>query len=241
MTVRPLTISGAYLVTSRSFPDERGDFFEVYREDVLAEVLGYRPRMAQTNYSVSRRNVLRGVHGAAVPPGLAKLVMCLRGSMLDFVIDLRVGSPTFGRWDMIVLDGRDASSVYVEEGLGHAFLSLDDDTCVQYQLSGLYEPRDVITVHPLDPEIGLPLAFAGTPILSDRDAAAPTLREAAELGLLPSYDACEALLDARRRPTAGSGVLARSRARSLAWRTSRRRARRTRSALWPSSSAGLPS
>nr|AZO92751.1 Rif-Orf8 [Micromonospora okii] len=241
MTVRPLTISGAYLVSSRSFPDERGDFFEVYREDVLTEVLGYRPRMAQTNYSTSRRNVLRGVHGAAVPPGLAKLVMCLRGSMLDFVVDVRTGSPTFGQWDMIVLDGRDASSVYVEEGLGHAFLALDDDTCVQYQLSGLYEPRDVVTVHPLDPEIGLPLAFAGTPILSDRDAAAPTLREAAERGLLPSYDACRALLDARRQPVDVVDAHARSQPRSMAWRTSRRRARQTRAALWRSPSARLPS
>ncbi|WP_091293741.1 dTDP-4-dehydrorhamnose 3,5-epimerase family protein [Micromonospora halophytica] len=194
MTVRPLDISGAFLISSRSFTDERGAFFEVYREDVLTDVLGYQPpKIVQTNYSVSRSNVLRGIHGAAVPPGLAKLVTCVRGSMLDFVVDLRTGSPTFGKWDMIVLNGRDAASLYVEEGLGHAFVALDDDTCVQYQLSELYRPQDVITVHPLDPEIGLPLRLPAAPVLSDRDAAAPTLREAAERGLLPSYDSCMAL------------------------------------------------
>ncbi|WP_328345857.1 dTDP-4-dehydrorhamnose 3,5-epimerase family protein [Micromonospora sp. NBC_00421] len=193
MTVRPLDIDGAFLISSRSFTDDRGVFFEAYREDVLAEVLGYPPKLVQTNYSVSHRNVLRGVHGAAVPPGLAKFVTCVRGSMLDFVVDLRTGSPTFAKWDMIVLDGRGASSIYVEEGLGHAFVALDDDTCVQYHLSELYRPQDVITVHPLDPEIGLPLRLPGAPVLSDRDAAAPSLREAVERGLLPGYDACLAL------------------------------------------------
>jgi dTDP-4-dehydrorhamnose 3,5-epimerase len=197
MTVRPLDIDGAFLISSRSFVDDRGVFFEAYREDVLAEVLGYQPKLVQTNYSVSHRNVLRGVHGASVPPGLAKFVTCVRGSMLDFVVDLRTGSPTFGTWDMIVLDGRGASSVYVEEGLGHAFVALDDDTCVQYHLSELYRPQEVVTVHPLDPEIGLPLRLPGPPVLSDRDAAAPSLRESVERGLLPSYDACLALRKAR--------------------------------------------
>ncbi|MFI9639177.1 dTDP-4-dehydrorhamnose 3,5-epimerase family protein [Micromonospora sp. NPDC051925] len=204
MTVQPLDISGAFLISSRSFSDERGAFFEAYREDVLTEVLGYQPKIVQTNYSTSHRNVLRGIHGAAVPPGLAKFVTCVRGSMLDFVVDLRTGSPTFGAWDMIVLDGRGASSVYVEEGLGHAFVALDDDTCVQYQLSELYRPQDVVTVYPLDPEIGLPLRLPDAPILSDRDAAGPTLREAVERGLLPSYAACLALRAARAQPPVGS-------------------------------------
>jgi dTDP-4-dehydrorhamnose 3,5-epimerase len=202
MTVRPLTIGGSFLVSSVSFGDERGDFFEVYREDVLTEALGYRPKFVQTNVSTSCRNVLRGVHGATTPPGLAKFVTCLRGSLLDFVVDVRLGSPTFGRWDMIVLDAHGGTAVYVEEGLGHAFVALQDDTCVQYQLSDLYRPAEVLTVHPLDPEIGLPLELPGEPILSDRDAAAPTLREAGALGLLPDYDECLALRAARRQASA---------------------------------------
>ncbi len=199
MTVRPLGIDGAHLVSSKSFGDDRGDFFEVYREDVLSEALGYRPRFLQTNVSTSCRNVVRGVHGAMTPPGLAKFVTCLRGSLLDFVVDVRTGSPTFGQWDMIVLNQYGGTAVYVEEGLGHAFVALEDDTCVQYLLSDLYRPAEVLTVQPLDPEIGLPLNLPGEPILSERDAAAPTLREAGELGLLPRYEECLALRAARVR------------------------------------------
>nr|AXL06418.1 dTDP-4-dehydrorhamnose 3,5-epimerase [uncultured bacterium] len=204
MTVRPLRIGGSFLVSSVSFGDERGDFFEVYREDVLTEALGYRPKFVQTNVSTSCRNVLRGVHGATTPPGLAKFVTCLRGSLLDFVVDVRLGSPTFGEWDMIVLDAHGCTAVYVEEGLGHAFVALQDDTCVQYQLSDLYRPAEVLTVHPLDPAIGLPLELPGEPILSDRDAAAPTLSEAGALGLLPDYDTCLALRAARTQASAGA-------------------------------------
>lgn len=225
MTVRPLDISGAFLLSSRSFTDERGAFFEVYREDLLAEVLGYPPKILQTNYSTSHSNVLRGIHGASVPPGLAKLVTCVRGLMLDFVIDIRTGSPTFGKWDMIVLNGHGASSVYVEEGLGHAFVALVDDTCVQYQLSELYRPQEVVTVHPLDPEIGLPLRLPAAPLMSDRDAAAPTLREAAELGLLPSYDACMALRGTRPELTDGSVASARDVSRRSAVMRARAAAR----------------
>jgi|SRR6184192_1548994 len=199
MTVRPLEIDGSFLVTARSFGDDRGDFFEIYREDVLIEALGYAPRIMQTNISTSCRNVVRGVHGAATPPGLAKFVTCLRGSLLDFVVDVRTGSPTFGQWEMIVLNGHGRTAVYVEEGLGHAFIALEDDTCIQYQLSDLYRPAEVLAVHPLDPEIGLPLNLPGEPILSDRDAIAPTLREAGELGLLPSYDKCVAMREARQQ------------------------------------------
>ncbi|HEY4022626.1 MAG TPA: dTDP-4-dehydrorhamnose 3,5-epimerase [Pseudonocardiaceae bacterium] len=198
MTVRPLEISGAYLISSRSFGDERGEFSEVYREDVLTEALGYRPRIVQANCSISHRNVLRGIHGATMPPGLAKFVTCVRGTMLDFIVDLRTGSPTFGQWHMSVLDAHGATALYLEEGLGHAFVALADDTCVQYQLSELYRPAEVLTVHPLDPEIGLPLTLPGEPILSDTDAAAPTLREAAEQGLLPSYAQCLELRQARQ-------------------------------------------
>ncbi|WP_344859172.1 dTDP-4-dehydrorhamnose 3,5-epimerase family protein [Amycolatopsis ultiminotia] len=206
MSVRPLDIDGAFLVSSRSFGDARGDFFEVYREDVLAEALGYRPKFLQANVSTSCRNVVRGVHGASTPPGLAKYVTCLRGSLLDFVVDVRTGSPTFGQWDMMVLNAHGGTAVYVEEGLAHAFVSLEDDTCVQYLLSDLYRPAEVLTVHPLDPEIGLPLKLPGEPIVSDRDAAAPTLSEAGALGLLPEYDTCLALRDARVRLSAASAA-----------------------------------
>src|SRR5437763_15385965 len=91
MTVRPLEIDGSFLVTAQSFGDDRGDFFESYREDVLIEALGYAPRIMQTNISTSCRNGVRGVHGAATPPGLAKLVNGPRGTLMDFGVDGRRG------------------------------------------------------------------------------------------------------------------------------------------------------
>ncbi|MFG1751911.1 dTDP-4-dehydrorhamnose 3,5-epimerase family protein [Streptosporangium sandarakinum] len=200
MHVRQMAVPGAFLVTAERFDDERGTFYEAYREDVLAEALGHPPKVVQTNFSVSHRGVLRGIHGAVVPPGLAKLVTCVRGAVLDAVVDLRAGSPTFGRYEVTVLDHRSRACVYLSEGLGHAFLALEDDTCVQYQCSETYRPRDVITVNPLDPEIGLPFRTPEPPILSPGDAAAPTLREALERGLLPSYQDC---LDHHRAPAAG--------------------------------------
>jgi dTDP-4-dehydrorhamnose 3,5-epimerase len=188
--VREMDIPDVFLITTERFGDERGLFYESYREDVLSEVLDHPLRIVQANYSVSHRNVLRGIHGAAVPPGQAKIVSCLRGTALDFSIDLRVGSPTFGRYEMVVLDQHSCASVYLGEGMGHAFLALTDDTCMHYQCSTTYVPQDVITVHPLDPEIRLPFRLPEAAILSPTDTAAPTLAEAAERGLLPSYEDC---------------------------------------------------
>ncbi|TMR36757.1 dTDP-4-keto-6-deoxy-D-glucose epimerase [Nonomuraea zeae] len=202
MHVRRLAIPDALLITAERFDDERGLFYEAYREEVLAEALGHPLRVVQSNFSVSRRRVVRGVHGAAVPPGLAKIVTCVRGTVLDAVVDLRVGSPTFGQHALTVLDQRARASVYLGEGLGHAFMALTDDTCVQYQCSQPYRPQDVITVHPLDPELGLPFALPEPPIVSGHDAAAPTLQEALERGLLPSYQSCVDYHDSLRTAAA---------------------------------------
>ncbi len=190
LDIRPLEIPDVFLITSKEFADDRGIFYEAYREDVLAEALGHPLRIVQTNYSVSHRHVLRGIHGAAVPPGQAKIVTCVSGAVLDFAVDLRVGSPTFGKYEMTVLDDRTRAAVYLGEGLGHAFLALRDGTRVQYQCSTMYVPEDVITVDPLDPRIGLPFRLPEPPIMSPNDAKAPTLEELADSGRLPTYEAC---------------------------------------------------
>ncbi|UNO43953.1 dTDP-4-dehydrorhamnose 3,5-epimerase family protein [Streptomyces sp. MST-110588] len=190
MQVRSLGIPDVLLVTSTSFDDERGQFFETYREDALSEAVGRPVRIVQTNVSVSRRGVLRGIHGTAVPPGQAKLVSCLRGAVLDFAVDLRVGSPTFGAYEMTVLDARSAAAVYLGEGLGHAFYAMEDDTCVQYQCTAGYVPQDVITVDAFDPDIGLPLRLPRPPVMSPGDTDAPSLRALLDAGRLPSYEDC---------------------------------------------------
>ena len=147
--------------------------------------------MKQANHSVSSRGTLRGVHFADVPPGQAKYVYCTRGAVLDVVVDLRVGSPTFGVSDSVRLDDQDRRGIYLSEGLGHAFLALTDDANVTYLCSEPYAPGREHGVHPLDPELDLPWP-EGDHLLSDKDAAAPTLAEARASGLLPDYAQCTA-------------------------------------------------
>src|SRR5690606_18710753 len=97
--------------------------------------------LRQANCSVSSARVLRGLHFARVPPSQAKYVTCVRGSVFDVVVDIRVGSPTFGRWDAVRLDDRDRRTIYISEGLGHAFLALEDDSTVMYLCSAQYDPQ----------------------------------------------------------------------------------------------------
>jgi dTDP-4-dehydrorhamnose 3,5-epimerase len=197
--IRELSIPDSYEITPKQFGDDRGVFLEWYRHDVLAEAVGHPLDLRQANTSVSKRGVVRGIHFADVPRGQAKYVTALHGAVLDFVVDIRIGSPTFGRWDTVLLDTVDRRAIYLSEGLGHAFVALTDDATVSYLVSDVYSPTAEHGVSPLDPEIALAFpAAAGEPLLSPKDATAPTLAEAAEAGLLPNYDDV-------RRYTAGLG------------------------------------
>ena len=192
MRFRELTIEGAFEITPRQFPDERGVFLESFRGDLLAEHVGHRLDVVQTNVSVSARGTVRGIHFADVPPSQAKYVTCLSGSLIDYVVDLRVGSPTFGQWDSVLLDTTDRRAVYLAEGLGHAFCALEDGTTALYLCSAAYNPRREHGIHPLDPDLALEFpAGLESPTLSPKDATAPTLTQAREQGLLPSYAACQ--------------------------------------------------
>ena len=204
MQYRELAVPGAWEVTPRQFGDPRGVFLEWFKEAPFAEAAGHSLALAQANLSVSAAGVLRGVHFADVPPGQAKYVTCARGAVLDVVVDLRVGSPTFGTWDAVLLDDVDRRAVYVPEGLGHAFCSLEDDSTVLYLCSAPYAPGREHGVHPLDPELGIAWPTTGrdgrplTHQLSDKDAAAPTLAQAREQGLLPRAEDVTAFLDGLR-------------------------------------------
>ena len=112
MEITPLSIAGAYVITPRQFPDGRGVFLESFRGDKLAEQLGHRPDIVQTNVSVSARGTVRGIHFADVPPSQAKYITCLSGALVDYIIDIRVGSPTFGQWESVLLDTVDRRAVY---------------------------------------------------------------------------------------------------------------------------------
>jgi dTDP-4-dehydrorhamnose 3,5-epimerase len=192
--IRELPIAGAFEVTPRVHGDERGAFLEWFRADRFAEATGHRFTLAQANASVSAVGTLRGIHFAELPPSQAKWVTCLRGAVVDVIVDLRVGSPTYGTWDQVVLDDTDRRAAYLSEGLGHAFMALEDDTVVSYLCSTPYAPGREHGVHPLDPAIGIEWPTTGRdgaalkPLLSPKDEQAPTLAEAEAAGLLPSYD-----------------------------------------------------
>jgi dTDP-4-dehydrorhamnose 3,5-epimerase len=186
--VRELSIPDAYEVATDVFPDDRGLFVNPFRGDVLAEAIGRPLQVVQANHSASRRGVVRGVHFALLPPGQAKYVYVPRGSALDIVVDIRIGSPAYGRHEVVRLDDRDLNAVYLAEGLGHCFVALEDDTVMSYLCSTGYAPDREKGISPTDPALALPLP-AGA-VLSPRDTAAPSLAEAAEQGLLPTYDDC---------------------------------------------------
>ena len=192
MDVRALGIEGAWEITPRQFGDPRGVFLEWFKEGPFRESTGHALTLAQANVSVSAAGVVRGIHFADVPPGQAKYVTCAAGAVLDVVVDIRVGSPTFGRWDSVLLDDVDRKAVYVSEGLGHVFMSLEDGSTVVYLCSTVYAPDREYGINPLDPAISIAWPTAardGSPIapsLSAKDAAAPTLAEAAASGLLPT-------------------------------------------------------
>jgi dTDP-4-dehydrorhamnose 3,5-epimerase len=201
---RPLAVDGAFEITPLQHGDPRGVFLEWFKASTFREAVGHDLDLAQANCSVSAAGVLRGIHFSDVPPGQAKYVTCISGAVLDVVVDIRVGSPTFGRWDAVLLDDADRRGMYLGEGLGHAFVSLADGSTVVYLCSTGYAPGREHGVHPLDPAIGIDwprTARDGTeiePIMSDKDAVAPTLADARDQGLLPTAEAVAAYVDSLR-------------------------------------------
>jgi dTDP-4-dehydrorhamnose 3,5-epimerase len=192
--VRELSVPGALEITPVQHGDDRGVFLEWFREDVFAEATGHPLHLAQANCSVSSAGTLRGIHFAELPPSQAKFVTCVQGAAVDVVVDLRIGSPTFGQWDTVLIDDHDRRAVYLPEGLGHAFMALEDHTVVNYLCSSPYAPGREHAVNPLDPEIGITWPSSArdgspiSPLVSPKDEAAPTLAEARDAGLLATYD-----------------------------------------------------
>ena len=192
MEIRETAVPDSYVLDLVPHGDSRGRFTEWYKADVLAGVNGFALTLAQANHSVSARGALRGVHFALVPPGQAKYVYCPAGKVLDVIVDVRVGSPTFGVHDSVVLDSEHPRAVYLSEGLGHAFVSLADDSSVTYLVSTGYSPGRELGIHPMDPELDLPWPADMEFGFSAKDQAAPTLAEAKEQGLLPTMEQCAA-------------------------------------------------
>ena len=189
MLTRPLSISGAWEIIPVQHRDSRGVFLEWYRADRLFATIDATFELAQANISVSAVGVIRGIHYTDVPPGQAKYVTCIQGRVLDVVVDLRVGSPTFGRSEVIHLDDVERRAVYISGGLGHGFCALTENATVTYLCSSAYDPARERQVHPLDSPLAIP-SPVGSPQLSSRDAGAISLTDALSAGLLPTAAKC---------------------------------------------------
>lgn len=201
MEITPLSIEGSWVMTPQLHGDGRGVFLEWFKEPQFSTAVGHRLNLAQANCSVSARGTVRGIHFADVPPGQAKYVTCVSGAVLDVIVDIRVGSPTFGQWETVLLDAQSRRAVYVSEGLGHGFAALEDGATVVYLCSEPYAPTREHEVYPFDPELGIEWPFSlGECSLSAKDDAAPTLAEAADLGLLPDFEQCQQYRSSLPRP-----------------------------------------
>ena len=191
MEIRELSIPGTFEITPRQFPDDRGVFLEYYRFDKLEEVVGHPLDLKQANTSVSKRGTVRGIHFADVPPRQAKYVTCTRGAVIDYVVDIRVGSPTFGKWDSVRLDDVDRRAIYIPEGFGHAFVALEDNSTVSYLCSATYAPGREHGIKPTCSTVGLDFGIPEDELLlSPKDTEAPGLNTAKEMGLLPDHEEC---------------------------------------------------
>jgi len=185
MEIVPLDLEGVFLGSSPLHIDERGYFREWFRKDAMNAVNLGNFEIAQANVSLSNRNVLRGIHYSISDFGQEKWVTCTRGSIIDFIIDLRVDSKTFKKCISVSLNETNGASVFIGNGLGHAFVTLEDSTQVTYLLSSKYEPDFERTIFPFDPELDIKWNVSDL-ILSERDKGAPTLSQVRANGYLPN-------------------------------------------------------
>ncbi|RAY12716.1 dTDP-4-keto-6-deoxy-D-glucose epimerase [Actinomadura craniellae] len=191
MQSRKLAVDGAFEFKPQTFADERGIFTSPFQETAARKALGHGLfPVAQTNHSRSRRGSIRGAHYTLTPPGTAKYVYCARGKALDIIIDIRAGSPTYGRTDSVLLDTEEFRAVYFPVGVAHAFVALEDDTVMSYMLSGEYVKENELALSVFDPALDLPIPDDIDPIMSERDRAAPTLAMIEKDGTLPDYARC---------------------------------------------------
>jgi dTDP-4-dehydrorhamnose 3,5-epimerase len=171
-----LSIEGSWLFESLSHGDDRGYFREWFKSSVVTEALGREFNVSQSNLSRSKKGVVRGIHFSMAPSGQAKWVTCANGALWDVVVDIRPKSPTFKRWEAVELRAEEGKSLLISEGLGHAFLSLEDDTVISYLLTTPYSPKDEFAINPQDPEIDIKWPDMQL-LFSDKDAIAPSLRK----------------------------------------------------------------
>jgi dTDP-4-dehydrorhamnose 3,5-epimerase len=172
----PSRLNGPILLQVTAYGDERGFFLESYRRSTLAE-LGVEQELIQHNHSRSRRGVVRGIH---YQPGMGKLVRCVRGQIIDVVVDIRRGSPTFGQWEAFALSDENHRQVYCPDGFGHGFCVVSEVADVVYGCTAYWDASAEGGFRYDDPEVGIEWPAQLPLTASAKDAAAPVLSEIAD-------------------------------------------------------------
>ena len=173
----PARLDGLVLLAPAVHGDERGFFVETFREDAWARH-GVTGPFVQDNHSRSRRGTVRGIH-FQTRPGQGKLVRCARGAVLDVVVDLRRGSPTFGEWESFELDDLPGHQLWIPVGFGHGFCVLSDVADFVYKCTAYYDAATEAGIRFDDPEVGIEWPAGLELLCSERDRTAPRLSEVA--------------------------------------------------------------
>ncbi|MFM1784735.1 MAG: hypothetical protein RLZZ579_1012 [Actinomycetota bacterium] len=179
MPLQEMKIKGAWIHSPIRHNDERGYFEEQFKLSEIAAELGLSFTVRQVNQSVSNRGVIRGIHYTDSPDGQAKYISCPKGRIWDVVVDLRKGSPTYGKWDAAELSPHNGKSIFIAPGLGHAFLSLDDDSVSTYLCSTEYDSASDKGYNPLSSSLGINFQRIAEQngisqlVISERDKSAP--------------------------------------------------------------------
>ena len=190
MKVTPLKIDGCWIIELKKFEDGRGFFYESFRNEIAKKYFGREFNIKQSNTSVSKKGSVRGIHYALVPPSQAKYVQCQKGSIVDYIIDVRVGSPTFSQFVEVELSATNPQAIFIEEGLAHAFVVLEDETVVTYFVSENYNPEREKGINPFDSDLNIKWPDINLE-LSEKDKLAISLKEAQVQNLLPMFDECK--------------------------------------------------
>jgi dTDP-4-dehydrorhamnose 3,5-epimerase len=181
--ITKLAIEGAWIAQSPVLTDNRGYFREWFRLEEVSPNLGHSFSVKQANMSSSKRGVVRGIHYSLISEGQSKWVTCVSGLIWDVIVDLRPNSPTFKSWVGVYLSPSSGDSLFISEGLGHGFVSLEENSDVVYLLSSAYSPSHEFEIHPFDPDIGIEWPISEI-TLSNKDSEAPSLRQQLESGNL---------------------------------------------------------
>jgi dTDP-4-dehydrorhamnose 3,5-epimerase len=188
MELTPLSIEGVWLAESPVWSDYRGFFREWFKTEDIKKATGRNFEVEQGNISLSSAGTIRGIHYSITPGGQAKWITCVAGSIKDVIVDIRTDSKSFGRWIEVELSGDSGKAVFISEGLGHAFLALEDNSVVAYLVTTPFSPTDEFEINPLDEKIGINWGFDLSELkISDKDRDAPTLEERLAEEKLPRY------------------------------------------------------